>query len=203
MQHRENEVGVGHVPGRVAIVFAILAFALELGSLVFYAGATGFSPRLSVPPTMLLASGPAGASLIRWGSLVDMFGYLCMPPVVLYLRGRYSGAKLIDLYAVAGLALVVIGSIGAVVMATAAPNLIDQYHTVSPAERQSLELVFGALYRAVVEGMWQTLETIPFAVWLIGTAYAARGKAPRALFWILLLIGLANAGIALFRLSGV
>jgi len=74
MQHRENEVGVGHVPGRVAIVFAILAFALELGSLVFYAGATGFSPRLSVPPTIVLASGPAGASLIRWGSLVDMFG---------------------------------------------------------------------------------------------------------------------------------
>ncbi len=88
-------------------------------------------------------------------------------------------------------------------MATAAPPLIDQYHTASPAGRQSLELAFGTLYRAVVEGMWQTLETIPAAVWLLGTATAARRAGPRSVFWILLLIGLANAGIALFRVSGL
>jgi len=203
MQHRENEVGVARVSGRVAIVFAILILVLELGSLILYAAATGFAPSLSVPPTRLLASGPSGADLIRWGSLVDMFGYLCIPPVVLYLRDRYSDTKLIDLYALAGLALVVIGSIGAVVMATAAPALINQYHTASAAERQTLVLVFGALYRAVVEGMWQTLETIPAAVWLLGTAIAARGRSPRTIFWILLLVGLANAGIGLFRLSGL
>ena len=203
MQHRENEVGVARVSGRVAIVFAILILVLELGSLILYAAATGFAPSLSVPPTRLLASGPSGADLIRWGSLVDMFGYLCIPPVVLYLRDRYSDTKLIDLYALAGLALVVIGSIGAVVMATAAPALINQHHTASAAERQTLVLVFGALYRAVVEGMWQTLETIPAAVWLLGTAIAARGRSPRTIFWILLLVGLANAGIGLFRLSGL
>jgi hypothetical protein len=30
--------------------------------------------------------------------------------------------------------------------------------------------------------MWQTLETIPFAVWLIGIDVAIRGKASRAVF---------------------
>jgi hypothetical protein len=199
----KDEVGGGRVPVRLAIVFAILAIVLELVSLVFYAAAAGFPPRLSVPPTTLLASGPTGAGLIRWGSVVDMLGYLCITPVVLYLRDRYAGAKLIDLYTVAGLALVVIGSIGAVVMATAAPNLIDQYHTASLAGRQSLDSVFAALYRAVVEGLWQTLETIPAAIWLLGSATAARRAGPRTVFWILLLIGLANAGIALFRLSGL
>jgi hypothetical protein len=203
VQRGENEVRVGGIPVRVAIVFAILAFALELGSLVFYAAAAGFSTSLSVPPIQLLASGSRGADLIKWGSLVDMCGYLCIPPVVLFLRDRYAGAKLIDLCAVAGLALVVIGSIGAVVMATAAPVLINHYPTASPAERQTLEFVFAALYRAVVEGMWQTLETIPAAVWLLGTAIAARGSSPRTIFWILLLVGLANAGIGLFRLSGL
>jgi hypothetical protein len=188
---------------RLAIGFAILAFVLELGSGVFYSAAAGFSAHLSVPPVTLLASGSSGAGLIRWGSIVDMFGYLCIPPVVLYLRDRYAGAKFIDLYAVAGLALVVIGSIGAVVMATAAPHLIDQYRTASPAMRQSLEPMFETLYRAVVEGMWQTLETIPAAVWLLGTAIALRGKAPRGVVRILLLIGLAVAGIALARLSGL
>jgi len=91
----------------------------------------------------------------------------------------------------------------AVVMATAAPVLINHYPTASPAERQTLEFVFAALYRAVVEGMWQTLETIPAAVWLLGTAIAARAEPRRSIFWILLLLGLANAGIGLFRLSGL
>ena len=187
----------------VAIAFATLAFVLEVSSAVFYSAAAGFSHHLSVAPIVLLQSGPGGAGLIRWGSLVDMFGYLCLAPVVLYLRDRYAGAPLIDLYAVAGLALIVIGSIGAVVMSTSASHLIAGYEAASPSGRQNLEVVFGAVYRAVVEGMWQTLETIPAAVWLLGTANAARGRSPRSVVWILLLIGLANAGIAVFRLSGL
>jgi hypothetical protein len=193
----------GSVPTRLAIAFAVLAIVLEGASLVLYSAAAGFSARLSVPPVVLLGSGASGARLIEWGSIVDMFGYLCMAPVVLYLRDRHAGARLINLYAVAGIALVVIGSIGAVAMSAAAPSLIDQYRSASPAGRQTVELVFGALYRAVVVGMWQTLETIPFAAWMIGTAVAIRGTAPRAVFWILLLIGLANAGIAIYRLSGL
>ncbi len=78
--HRKDEVGGGCVPVRVAIVFATLAFVLEVGSAVFYAAAAGSSSGLSVPPTTLLASGPTGAGLIRWGSIVDMFGYLGIPP---------------------------------------------------------------------------------------------------------------------------
>jgi hypothetical protein len=201
LQHRE--VRVARIPVRVAMVFAILALALEVGSLVIYAAAAGFSASLSVPPTQLLASGSSGADLIRWGSLVDMFGYLCIAPVVLFLHGRYGGAKLIDVYAAAGLALVVIGSIGAVVMASAAPPLINQYATASPAARQTLEFVFATLYRAVVEGMWQTLETIPAAVWLLGTAIAARAEPRRSIFWILFVVGVANAALALIRLSGL
>ena len=188
---------------RVAIAFATLAVVLEVSSLVCYSAAAGFSSRFTVAPIVLLQSGPGGASLIRWGSLVDMFGYLCLAPVVLYLRDRYAGATLIDLYAVAGLALIVIGSIGAVVMSTSASQLIAGYGAASPTGRQNVEVVFGAVYRAVVEGMWQTLETIPAAVWLLGTANAARGRSPRSVVWILFLVGLANAGIAVVRLSGL
>ena len=190
------------VPIQVAVVFALLAVVLELGSLVFYSAAAGFSTSLSVPPTVLLAS-HSSAGLIEWGSIIDMFGYLCIGPVVVYLRDRHAGAKLINLYAVAGICLVVIGSIGAVVMATAAPYLIDQYHVASSGGKQSIDLVFTALYRAVVVGMWQTLETIPGAVWLIGTAIAIRGKASWAVYFPLLLFGIANAAIAAYRLAGL
>jgi hypothetical protein len=199
----KNEVERGSIPTRLAVGFAILALVLEAASLVFYSAAAGYSTALSVPPIALLASGSSGARLIEWGSLVDMFGYLCIAPVVLYLRDRYAGARLINLYAMAGIAVVVIGSIGDVVMRAAAPYLIRQYQVASPAGRQSIDFVFGALYRGVVEGMWQTLVAILAAIWLIGTAIAVRGKSSRAVFLIMLVIGLANAAIGVFRLSGL
>jgi hypothetical protein len=193
----------GSIPTRVAVVFAVLALVLEAASLVFYSAAAGYSTALSVPPIVLLASGPSGGRLIEWGSLIDMFGYFCIAPVVLYLRDRYAGARLINVYAVAGIAVAVVGSIGDVVMRAAAPYLIRQYQMTSPAGRPSIDFVFGALYRGVVEGMWQTLVAVLAAIWLIGTAFAVRGRASRAVFLIMLLIGLANAAIGVFRLTGL
>lgn len=192
-----------HERPRLVVMFAILALVLEAASIVLYSAAAGYSTALSVPPIALLASGQSGARLIEWGSLVDMFGYLCIAPVVLYLRDRYATARLINLFAIAGIWVVVIGSIGAVVMRAAAPFLIRQYEVASPAGRHSIDFVFGVLYRGVVEGMWQTLVALLAAIWLLGTAFAVRGRASRTVLVIMLAIGLANAAIAAFRISGL
>jgi hypothetical protein len=181
----------------------VAAVTLELVAGVMYSAAAGPSSGLSVDPSKLLGSGPTGASLIRWGSLIDMFGYLSIAPVVIYLRARYSTARYADLFAAAGLALVVVGSIGAVSMATAAPPLINDYAAASAAQTQVILPAFATLYRAVVLGMWQTLETIPATVWLLGTAVAARRDGPRSVFVVLLVLGLINAAIAIYRLAVV
>ena len=188
------------ISSRAAIGFGIAAVTLELAAGLMYSAAAGPSSGLSVDPSKLLGSGPTGASLIRWGSLIDMAGYLSIAPVVIYLRARYPTARYADLYALAGLALVVVGSIGAVAMATAAPPLIDDYATASAAQRQAVLPAFATLYRAVVLGLWQTLETIPAAVWLLGVASAARREGPRPLFLILVGLGLVNGAIAIYRL---
>jgi hypothetical protein len=73
----------------------------------------------------------------------------------------------------------------------------------APAGRHSIDFVFGVLYRGVVEGMWQTLVALLAAVWLLGTAYAIRGRASRAVLVIMLVIALADAAIGAFRLSGL
>jgi hypothetical protein len=193
-------MGKSSISSRAAIAFAVAAVALELLASSMYTAAAGPSSGLGVEPAKLLASGPAGASLIRWGSLIDMLGYLSIAPVVLYLRARYSTARYADLFAWAGLALVVIGSIGAVSMATAAPPLISDYATATGAVKQALVPAFATLYRAVVPGMWQTLETIPATVWLLGTASAARREGPRSVFAILVVFGVVNGAIAIYRL---
>lgn len=194
-----NTVTSTAITTRLALVFVVLAALMEAGSLVFYSAAAGFSSRLSVPPIVLLASGPNGAKLLLWGSIVDLLGYLCIAPVVLYLRDRFASVAFINLYAVAGIGVVVIGSIGAVVMLTAAPYLIDQYHSASSVAKPSIELVFSVVYRAVVLGMWQTLEATLGAVWLIGTAVAARRQGARAVCLIMLVIGVAYGCLALYR----
>jgi hypothetical protein len=193
-------MGKPRISSGAAISFAVAAVALELVASLMYSAAVGYSSGLSVEPSKLLASGPNGASLIRWGSLIDMLGYLCIAPVVVYLRERYSAARYADIFATAGLAVVVIGSIGAASMATAAPALITDYATANEAQRQAVLPAFGTLYRAVVLGMWQTLETIPATVWLLGNASAARREGPQPVFVILLLLGVVNAAIALYRL---
>jgi len=165
-----------------------------------YSAATGFSAGLSVEPATLLASGPIGAALIHWGSLIDMLGYLSLIPVVAYLRDRYANSAYIDVFAAAGLALAMIGSIGAVAMATAAPPLITAYAAASAGQKAALLPVFATLYRAVVLGMWQTLETIPATIWLLGTASAARREGPRSVFLIVLALGLVTGAIAVYRL---
>lgn len=185
----------------VATAFALAAITLEATASVMYSAAAGFASGLSVEPSKLLAAGPTSASLIHWGSLIDMLGYLCILPVVFYLRQRYPAAGYGNLLAAAGAALVVIGSIGAAAMATAAPPLMTSYVTASSAEKQALIPAFSTLYRVVVPGLWQTLETIPAAVWLLGTAAAARRNGPRITFFTLLVLGLITGAIALYRLS--
>jgi len=86
-------------------------------------------------------------------------------------------------------------------MATAAPALINDYVAASVAQKQALLPAFATLYRAVVLGMWQTLETIPAAVWLLGIASAARRDGPQSVFVIVLVLGVINAAIAVYRLA--
>ena len=164
-----------------------------------YSAAAGFG--LTVEPAKLLASGAGGASLVHWSSLIDMLGYLSLAPIVVYLRARYADAAYADLFAAAGLAVVVIGSIGAASMAAAAPPLINDYVTANAVQKQALLPAFATLYRAVVLGLWQTLEAFPLTVWLLGTAYAARREGPRSVFWILLVLGAVIGATAVHRLT--
>ncbi len=190
----------GPISTRVAISFAVAAVVLELGAAGMYSAATGFSPGLSVEPSKLLASGPTGASLIRWGSVIDMLHYLVIVPVIVYLRARYAAARYIDFFAAGGLAVVIIGSIGAATMAAAAPPLITDWVAASASQKQAMVPTFATLYRTVVLGLWQTLVTILAAVWLLGTAAAARREGWRSVYVILLVAGVVNACIALYRL---
>lgn len=153
------------ISGRTAALSAIVGFVLgTLSGFLFFA-AEGFS---NADPKTLLVAGGNSADIFRWASLVDLFGYLVMAPLVVYLYYRFRDDPQIVLYTAAGFAFILIGAIGATIFLKAGPMLLRDYASATGAQRASITTTFTTLYQVVVVGLWQTLEGIPGGVWLFG-----------------------------------
>jgi hypothetical protein len=150
--------------GRIASLSVIIGFVFMAGSGVLFFAAAGFSEQRNSDPAALVAMGGTGADFIRWACLVDMFGYLLLAPLALYLHRRFHDDPYIDLYTAAGFAYILVGAIGAVIFATAGPTLMRDYISATEVQRASIVTTFSFLYQIVVMGFWQTLEGIPGAV---------------------------------------
>lgn len=151
-------VAAAAIGGAVLGVVSNLLFGLALG---FDISELSAAPRYSSVP-------PERAGLVRWGALTDMLGYyLPTIPVAIYLRRRLTGWNgfTADLATAGGLAYAVIGSLGAAALATTVPSLLRDGSEAAAA-------LLEALTDLVVVGWWQTLQPIPFAVWMLGIAAA-------------------------------
>jgi hypothetical protein len=158
----ERVVGLATITGGI--------LALAAGAL--FLAAVDFDLRSAVDIREALATSAADPDLVRWGAVTDMAGYyLLLAPLVLYLRRTqpWRSPVIGDVAAFAGLAYVVIGAAGAAVLASAAPRLMEA--------GQETE-VLRALIDAVVGGLWQTLEPLPFACWAIGVGVLLRRTRP-------------------------
>lgn len=183
-----------------ALAFLILNFML--GSLGFFA-VYDFDVRLlATDPGALPRGGAAVADLLRWAGAIDMLGYLALAPVVFSLHARLKLAAgerterlvLVDLLASSGLGFVLVGAIGAVLMASEGAGLLKLVGT-DPASSESARIAFRALGNAVYVGLWGTLELLLLGIWLIGVAWLARAEG-RAFAWLGVVAGLGAIGYA-------
>jgi Domain of unknown function (DUF4386) len=157
---------------RAAGISTLLAGVIGGVSGILFLAAADFRPETFLEPARLLESGPSAPELLRWGALTDMFGYyLLLAPLFLAVGTalRRSRGPLVDLFTAGGLMYVLIGALAAVVLATAAPPLLESYQQADPEARSGLALAFTTLVDAVYKGAWQTLQVIPLATWFIGT----------------------------------
>ena len=71
---------------RFAAMSAIVSFVLAITSDVLQGLPTNFNSDVFTNPTWMLSIGAGGASLLRWGLILDMLGYyLPLLPVALFL----------------------------------------------------------------------------------------------------------------------
>lgn len=174
----------------------------EVGSTIAFLAAAGFSPATLTDPARLVAVGQRGADLLRVAALLDMFGYLSAVPLAIYLRERFRGQNAIDLFTLAGILFLVLGSLGALILAFAGAPLMREYDTASAGGKQVAATVFFTVYRIVFFGIWQTLDPFVAGVWLCGTGRLAWRQGARALALVLLAIGVIGLGAAIARIVG-
>ena len=169
---------------RLAAVTSILAMLLACGSIGLQAVVLGMNTDPFSNPTSLLGSGANGATLFRWGMILDMFGYyLLLAPLALLLWSRLQpkGMNLITLYTFCGLAYILIGAVGAATLAAISPPLIEGYGQASVQQRQMDEVVFSGFLNVVYVGLWNLLESSLGGIWWLGIGLFLRREQRRHL----------------------
>ena len=177
---------------RFAALAAIISFPLTIGSIVLSGMALDFNMEASTNLAFWLSwlsVWADGARLLRWGMILDMFSYyLPLLPVALFLwrwlRSRNPDGVLF--YTSCGLGYILIGAIGAAILAAVHPPLINAYVQASVEQRPVLETVFSAVWNMVYGGMWNILEVLLAGIWFLGIGLLLRSE--RRLFSIFSII---------------
>ena len=190
---------------RFAALAAIISFPLAVVSLVISSVATDFNMEASTNVAFWLSwlsIGADGARLLRWGLILDMLSYyLPLLPVALFLWRwlRSRNPDWVLFYTSCGLGYILVGAIGAAILAAVHPPLISAYTQASVEQRQVLEAaVYSASGNIVYGGMWGILEVLLAGIWFLGIGLLLRGE--RHLFSIFsVILGIS----ALLGLLGV
>jgi len=156
---------------RLAARITILAVISYLISVVLLLAVMNYNFSIEAFSGAMISAGPRGAGLLRWAMIFDVFGsYLLLTPLALHLWVwlRPKSPNRVTLYTLCGLAYILIGAMGAIVLSAVLPPLMNEYVQASTAQRDTLQVVFNSLLNAVFLGLWNPLEVFLLSIWLIG-----------------------------------
>lgn len=181
----------------------VVSGLLALLCLVLLGIALADNPDAYDDPMQLLRMPNLNVDLVRWSMLSDLLGYyLLLLPVIYflrpYLRERTPWADLITGCATA---YVLVGAIGAVVMAEVVCPLLTRYATAPAGQQAHLRTTYQTMNWLVYNGLWNLLETLLAGVWWILTGFVLR-TWHKALGWTTLVLGIFTALDALGNLLG-
>jgi hypothetical protein len=159
--------------------------------------AAAFQFRADQDPTRLLAAGATSAELLRWGSVLDLFGFYLPTAVLAYVLWRQLRPRnplLADLSTMAGVGYALAGGAGAAVLAVFGPMLMHEYIDASPTDRVVITAQFVAMTEVIMRSIWQFLDGILIGVWWLGIGLLLRPDRPRLSVLTLVLAAAAVVG---------
>ena len=157
----------------------LLSGITALACMVLGAIAVNYHFEVFNNPSLMLTLPGIDAEAGRWSMICDMFGYyMLLLPVIYYLhdwmKDKTAWSNLITF---CGLAYVLIGSIGAAILAVVWPHTLNTYPTATPEAQQILKANFELINTVVYSGMWNLLEMFfAGAWWLFAGILLFKGK---------------------------
>jgi hypothetical protein len=148
-------------------------------------------------PARLLAAGATSAELLRWGSVLDLFGFYLATAVLAYVLWRQlrpGNPLLADLSTMAGVGYALAGGAGAAVLAVFGPMLMHDYTEAGPTDRVVITAQFVTLMEVVMRSIWQFLDGILIGAWWLGIGLLLRPDRPRLSVLTLVLAAVAAVG---------
>jgi hypothetical protein len=190
---------------RIAGMTTMLSLLPALASGICLAAAANFRLNALSNPSTLITIGTDGALLFRWGMVLDVFGYyLLLTPLALWWWKwlKPNGSLLVTLYTWCGLAYILVGAMGAILLAAVEPPLIIQYVQASSTQRETLQIVFTSFLNAVYLGLWNPLEALLAGIWWVGVGSLLR-RERRGLGIVSILLGVGALLDAFGNFMGV
>jgi hypothetical protein len=157
----------------VTVVLGVLSDLLFLAALQV-------RPDWFSDPALLVAGGSASAELLKWAALADLFSYYLPTTVVavaLWAALHRRGPNLALGALLGALGYVLAGSIGAASLAMVGPTLIREYAQPG-ADQTAIATAFGLLTGFVFRAVWQLVDGIFIATWMIGVGLLMRTDQP-------------------------
>jgi hypothetical protein len=149
--------------GALTVLSGITALAcMVLGAI----SVNGHFEVFNNPSLMLMLPG-LDVEAGRWSMICDMLGYyMLLLPVIYYLhywmKVKTAWSNLITF---CGLAYVLIGSIGASILAVVWPYTLNVYAAAAPAMQPIIKANFELVNTIVYNGMWNLLEMLFAGIW--------------------------------------
>jgi len=184
----QNKIGV------VTVLSGVIALACLIATLI----AVDFNSDVLSDPLLILSSAGINVTAARWSMILDMFGYYLLLLPVIYLlndwmKERSSWSKMVTF---CGIAYVLIGSLGASVLAVIWPKIIAGFPLANVAEQQILKANFSLINDMVYSGMWNLLEMTFAATWWIFIGFQFLKNKFKFIGWLSVITGIFCVGDA-------
>ena len=184
---------------RAGIAALLVSISAGMTSNLLFLAAFQFRLDVFLEPTLILASGGTSAELLRWASVLDLFGYYLATAVLAYVLWRQLRPRnplIADLSTMAAVGYALAGGVGAAVLAMVAPMLMHNYTDATAAGQALIAAQFATVLEVVWRAIWQFLDAILLAAWWLGIGWLFRQDHLRLSRLSLVLAGAAAVGAA-------
>ena len=177
---------IRNTTGAITIVSGIMALAC----LLLSAMGANYNFDVFSNPVLILTIQGVSVPLIRWSMITDLFGYyLLLLPAIFHLNDWMKPkTPWCNLLTFCGTSYVLLGAIGASILAVVWPSLHSAFQTAMPVQQEHLKLSFQMISDLVYGGMWNLLEVLLGGVWWLGVGTILRGEQ-KVLGYVTILLG--------------